>query len=63
MNFMSFAIFTFGKKISSDLPIKEEDPPQLDQELMSSHLSVSFPLVKLLSQLLEKSNQMKLEFF
>ena len=43
VGFMSFAIFCFWIEYTSDLLVKEEDPPQLGQELRSFHLSVSFP--------------------
>lgn len=51
MSFVISAVHT------SNLPVEEEGPPQLDQEPRSSPPSVSFPLVKLQSLLLEKSKQ------
>lgn len=57
IGFMHFVIFHFWINYTSDLPVKEEGPPQLGPELRSSHPSVSFPLVKPQSRLLEESKK------
>lgn len=59
IGFMHFVIFHFWINYTSDLPVKEEGPPQLGPELRSSHPSVSFPLVKPQSRLLEESKKMR----
>lgn len=55
--FCELFYFCFRANHTSDLPVKEEGPPRLARELRSSHLSVSFPLVKPQSRLLKESEQ------